>query len=164
MSLKHAAASLLFVCATMAGVAQAAAPETINGIAIMPGVERLSYVSDTYYGVRPAYKACVDGTKGRIADQGDCADDEFTYQDARLNKAYKALMAQLATDKQAATDAQAAQRAWLAFMPKDCAARAPRFGSDAAPATESICRMETTAQRAQQLEDWLMSLTKRGRS
>ncbi|UPG86579.1 lysozyme inhibitor LprI family protein [Luteibacter aegosomatis] len=163
MSLRYAAATLLLACASV-GVANAAAPETINGIAIMPGVERLSHVSDTYYGVRPAYEACVDGTKGRVADQGDCADDEFTYQDGRLNKAYKALMAQLATDKQATTDAQAAQRAWLAFMQKDCAARAPRFGSDAAPATESICRMEATAQRAQQLEDWLMSLTKRGRS
>ncbi|MEX1826056.1 lysozyme inhibitor LprI family protein [Luteibacter sp. CQ10] len=162
MSLKHAAATLLLACAT-AGVAHAAGPDTVNGVAIMPGVERLSYVSDAYYGVRPAFKACVDGTKGRIADQGDCADDEFTYQDGRLNKAYKALMAQLATDKQAATGAQAAQRAWLAFMQKDCAARAPRFGSDAAPATESICRMETTAQRAQQLEDWLMSLAKRGK-
>ncbi|MDF4002797.1 lysozyme inhibitor LprI family protein [Luteibacter sp. PPL552] len=164
MSLKHAAASLILTCAMTAGVAQAAAPDTINGVAIMPGVERLSYVSDAYYGVRPAYKTCVDGTKGRVADQGDCADDEFAYQDARLNKAYKALMAQLATDKQAATDAQSAQRAWLSFMQKDCTARAQRFGSDAAPATESICRMETTAQRTQQLEDWLMSLTKRGRS
>ncbi|MET0936447.1 MAG: lysozyme inhibitor LprI family protein, partial [Luteibacter sp.] len=81
-------------------------------------------------------------------------------QDGRLNKAYKALLAAMTstTEKEAATDAQ---RAWLAFFAKDCAARAARFGLNAAPATESICRMESTAIRAQQIEDWRGSLSSR---
>lgn len=162
MSLKRASAPFLLVC-LLAGGAHAASAETINGIAIMPSVERLSYVSNSYFGVRPTYNACVDATKGRVADQGDCADGEFTYQDARLNKAYKALIAQLGSNGTAADGARDAQRAWIAFSQKDCTARAARFGSDAAPATESICKMEVTAQRAQQLEDWLMSLSKRGK-
>jgi len=131
--------------------------DTINGVAISPGVERLSYISSRYYGVRPAYDACIKETQGHVADQGDCADTEFKYQDERLNEAYKVLTAELSgTDKQAATDAQ---RAWLAFFPKDCSARSARFGSNDAPANESICRMESTDVRAQQLEDWRNSLS-----
>lgn len=153
-------------CAVFAGstmamptppAALASNQDTINGVAITPGVERLSYISTKYYGIRPAYDTCLKETQGHLADQGDCADTEFKYQDERLNKAYKALTASLSgTDKQAAVDAQ---RAWLAFFAKDCSARAARFGSNNAPATESICRMESTAIRAQQLEDWRNSLT-----
>jgi hypothetical protein len=47
----------------------------------------------------------------------------------------------------------------LVFRDKDCAARAGRFGSNAGPATESTCLMESTAHRAQELEDWQTSLT-----
>lgn len=151
----------VFSCSTMAVATPSASSadqqDTINGIAIAPGVERLSYISNRYYGIRPAYDACVKETQGRVVDRGDCADTEFTYQDERLNKAYKALSARLSgSDKQAAVDAQ---RAWLAFFTKDCAARAARFGSNDAPTTESVCRMESTAIRAQQLEDWRNSLS-----
>ena len=155
----------MLACAVFAGSAIAMSPQaslvvnqdTINGVAIAPGVERLSYISTQYYGIRPAYDACVKETQGRTVDQGDCADTEFKYQDERLNKAYKALITSLGgPDKQAAVDAQ---RAWLTFFVKDCSARAARFGSTDAPATESICRMENTAMRAQQLEDWLNSLS-----
>lgn len=157
----------MLACAAFAGSAAAMSPQapstgnqdTINGVAIVPGVERLSYISTRYYGVRPAYDVCVKETQGRVVDQGDCADTEFKYQDERLNKAYKALTTGLgSTTRQAAVDAQ---RAWLAFFTKDCSARAARFGSDYAPATESICRMESTAIRAQQLEDWRNSLSAR---
>jgi uncharacterized protein YecT (DUF1311 family) len=131
--------------------------DTINGVAIAPGVERLSYISTKYYGVRPAYDACLKEAQGRVVDQGDCADTEFRHQDERLNKAYKALITSLSgTDKQAAVNAQ---RAWLAFFAMDCSARTARFGSNDAPATESICCMESTAIRAQQLEDWRSSLS-----
>ncbi|MEP6899596.1 MAG: lysozyme inhibitor LprI family protein [Rhodanobacter sp.] len=151
----------MLTCTVFAGSAAAMSPpqasstnsqDTINGTAIVPGVERLSYISTRYYGVRPAYDACVKETQGRVPDQGDCAETEFSYQDSRLNRAYKALIVGLSgIDKRSVVDAQ---RAWLAFFAKDCSARAGRFGSDDAPATESICRMESTAMRAQQLEDW----------
>lgn len=168
MKRKRIALLPLLACAVFAGspAAMSTPPvfsvgnqDTINGVAIMPGVERLSYISTRYYGVRPTYDACVKEAQGHVPDQGDCADAEFKYQDERLNKAYKALTADLSgTNKQAAVDAQ---RAWLAFFAKDCSARATRFGSDNAPATESICRMEGTAIRAQQLEDWHSSLSSR---
>ncbi|OZI19860.1 hypothetical protein CAL26_20065 [Bordetella genomosp. 9] len=133
----------------------------INGVAIMPGVERLSYVSPRYYGIRPGYDACIKATQGQVPAQGDCADAEYTYQDARLNKAYKALTAAVTSveGKDARQEIQAAQRAWLAFYEKDCAVRAYRFGSTSAPSTLSTCRMERTAIRAQELEDWRISYT-----
>ncbi|WP_226470235.1 lysozyme inhibitor LprI family protein [Luteimonas panaciterrae] len=138
--------------------APASAGEVINGIAIMPGVERLSYISPRYYGIRESYDACFTQAQGAVPAQGECADEEFAYQDARLNKAYRALLSTLETSKDeakpAAAPVQEAQRAWLAFYQKDCAVRAARFGSTAAPSTESICRMESVARRAQELEDW----------
>lgn len=155
--------TIFFRAATAAvfpeAVHQASAqPETINGIATRSGIERLSYISPLYYGIRPAYDACVKQGQGTIPAQQDCADAELAYQDARLNRAYKALLAKLEDlDKRAAIEAQ---RAWLTFRDKDCAARAGRFGSDAGPATESACRMESTALRAQQLEDWRNTLAK----
>lgn len=163
---------LPIACLLLAGNGYAASPapgtqdsaqNVINGVALVPGVERLSYISPKYYGIRPSYSACVANSQGRVVEQGDCADSEFKFQDERLNKAYKAVMATLSSSgsKEAATQAQGAQRAWLAYFDKDCAVRAGRFGSSAAPATESICRMESTAIRAQQLEDWQGSLTAR---
>ena len=130
--------------------------EVINGVAIAPGVERLSYISPRYYGIRPSYDACITATQGQVALQGDCSDAEFTYQDARLNRAYHALLAN--ADAFASADLRAAQRAWLVFYEKDCAVRAPRFGSNAGPSTKAICRMENTAMRAQTLEDWLATI------
>jgi len=131
-------------------------PEAINGIAIRPGIERLSYISPRYFGIRPAYDACMKQSQGAMPKQQDCAEREPASQDDRLNRAYNALLADLDDlDKRAAVDAQ---RAWLAFRDKHCASRAGRFGSDAGPATESICRMERTAYRAQQLEDWHNSI------
>ena len=168
MKKKRIALLPLLACTAFAGscIAMSAPPappagnqDTINGTAIMPGVERLSYISIRYYGVRPTYDACIKETQGHVPDQGDCADAEFKYQDDRLNRAYKTLINGLSgVDKRSAVDAQ---RAWLAFFSKDCAARADRFGSDDAPATEAICRMESTAMRAQQLEDWHSSISSR---
>lgn len=138
--------------------APASAGEVINGIAIVRGVERLSYISPRYYGIRESYDACLKQAQGQIPARGDCADDEFDYQDARLNKVYRALLSTMEAGegdtKSSTAPVQAAQRAWLAFYEKDCSARADRFGSDAAPAMLSICRMESVARRAQELEDW----------
>lgn len=133
-------------------------PETIHGVAIRSDVERLSYISLRYYGVRPAYDACMKQSQGTAPAQQDCAEAELTYQDDRLNRAYKALLANMEDlDKRTAIQAQ---RAWLTFRDKDCGARAGRFGSNAGPATESACLMKSTAYRAQQLEDWRTTLAR----
>jgi uncharacterized protein YecT (DUF1311 family) len=127
-------------------------PETINGVAVSSNAERLSYVSLRFYGIRPAYNAFINVSQVGAPAQQDCKEAEFAYQDDHLNRAYKALLTDLADlDKRAATQAK---RAWRAFRERDCGARAGRFGSNAGPATKSTFLMESTAYRAQQLEDW----------
>ncbi|MGN6382298.1 MAG: lysozyme inhibitor LprI family protein [Dyella sp.] len=133
-------------------------PETTHGVAISSNAERLSLISLRYYGVRPAYDACMEQSQGTAPAQQDCADAELTYQDNRLNRAYKALLGNL--DDLDKREAVQAQRAWLTFRDKDCGARAGRFGSNAGPATESTCLMKSTAYRAQQLEDWRTTLAR----
>jgi uncharacterized protein YecT (DUF1311 family) len=155
---------LALVLAALAPVAGASSaprdndqPETIDGVAIRAGIERLSYISLRYFGVRTSYDACTAQMQGVVPKQQECAEAELAYQDIRLNRAYKILLADLdELDKRAAVEAQ---RAWLVFRDKDCAARAGRFGSNAGPATKSTCLMESTAHRAQELEDWQTSLT-----
>ncbi|ODV15369.1 MAG: hypothetical protein ABT19_09545 [Rhodanobacter sp. SCN 68-63] len=133
-------------------------PEAIHGVAVRSNAERLSLISLRYYGIRPAYDACMKQSQGTVPAQQDCADMELTYQDDRLNRAYKTLLANLDDlDKRAAIQAQ---RAWLTFRDKDCGARAGRFGSNDGPVTESACLMKSTAYRAQQLEDWRRTLAR----
>lgn len=159
----RAALSLALVLAALAPAGEAASVprdtgqlETIDGIAIRPDIERLSYISLRYFGVRPSYDACIAQTQGVVPKQQDCSEAELAYQDSRLDRAYKTLLAGLdELDKRAAISAE---RAWLTFRDKDCAARAGRYGSNAGPTTESVCLMKTTAYRAQQLEDWQSSL------
>lgn len=166
---------LLVACGIGSAAAAGQAPtenspanEVINGIAIMPGIERLSYISLRYYGIRESYDACIAEAKakGEMPLEGDCADKEFEYQDARLNKAFGDLLAALGKEDGGAEltevkAAQEAQTAWLDFHEKDCSARARRFGSTPGPTTLSICSMESTARRAQELEDWRSSFVGR---
>lgn len=131
---------------------------TVHGVAISSNAERLSLVSLRYYGFRPSYDACMKLSQGTAPAQQDCADTELANQDDRLNRAYKALLANLDDlDKRAAIQAQ---RAWLTFRDKDCGARAGRFGSNDGAATESACLMVRNAYRAQPLEDWRRTLAR----
>jgi len=156
----HLGFTISFLASTIVTATFAKQPsrpaDVINGIAIRTDVERLSYISPRYLGIRPAYDACIKETHGVVPKQQDCADAEYAYQDGRLNQAYRELLAAIERDDKQAT--VEAQRAWLSFRDKDCVARAGRFGSDAGPTTQSTCLMESTAHRAQQLEDWTNSI------
>lgn len=136
------------------GAVSAQDSDKIDGVSIMPGIERLSFISGRFYGIRQSYDDCLTKTQGVIPLWGDCADEEFEYQSKRLDTAYRSLLETLAGDETSIASAKAAQEAWQAFSDKDCPARAGRFGSTPGPATLSICTMESTARRAQQLEDW----------
>lgn len=133
----------------------------INGIAIVPGVERLSYISPKYMNIRPEHASCIRLAQGDIAVQMDCAETESKFQDARMNRAYQELIAvykSLGNDYSLdISDIASAQRAWIAFSDLDCSTRSQRFGSKRAPTAEVDCRMKNIALRAQQLEDWRIS-------
>lgn len=70
----------------------------------------------------PDYDRCRekpenDNTPGILR----CGDAEIKFQDARLNKAYKADMADLKDSPAAKAALLKAQRAWIAFRDADCA-------------------------------------------
>lgn len=104
----------------------------------------------------PAYELCWDtpensNTYGILR----CGEAEMAVQDARLNKAYKADMADLADNPVAKAALLKAQRAWIAFRDADCATVRALIGGTIAPIYMQNCHLEHTARRAQALEDLL---------
>jgi len=104
----------------------------------------------------PAYELCLekpenDNTYGML----QCGAAEMAFQDARLNKAYKADMADLAEGPVAKAALLKAQRAWIAFRDADCATVRALSGGTIAPIYVQNCYLEHTARRAQALEDLL---------
>ncbi len=100
----------------------------------------------------PAFGRCMDRSGGVTARMLDCMATETAHQDARLNRAYQALMTSLPAERQRAL--QRAQRAWLAFRDADCRFLADPEGGSVAGVVANDCFMTMTAQRAQTLEDW----------
>lgn len=137
--------------------------DVVPEIVIAPGLERLSYLSPKLVGIRPDYRECLS----KQGHEEDCAEEEWRFQDARMNTAYRTLLSKAGPAKnvrgpEPVTRAStiAAQRAWLDFMNANCAAKALRLGSSQAPATQRVCEMQMTAFRAQELEDWSLSVSR----
>ena len=104
----------------------------------------------------PAYQVCLDKPEnGNTYGMLKCGDAEITFQDARLNKAYKADMADLANGPDAKAALLKAQRAWIAFRDADCATVQLLSGGTIAAIYVQNCYLEHTARRAQALEDLL---------
>jgi len=104
----------------------------------------------------PAYELCLDkpdnsNTYGMLK----CGDAEMAFQDARLNKAYKADMADMAQNPAGKAALLKAQRAWIVFRDADCATIRAVSGGTIASIYVQSCYLEHTARRAQALEDLL---------
>lgn len=103
--------------------------------------------------VRASYLRCVEDGQG-IIEKAACLDPERSYQDQRLNQAYKKLSARLGPERRAAL--VAAQRAWLDFHAKESALEEAVLGS------EQVSNMQLgeneifrLAERANRLEQYL---------
>jgi uncharacterized protein YecT (DUF1311 family) len=155
----------LTACASIAA-GEAPEPESvIDGKAINPRVERLSYVNPRYFGLTEAYAECVDVPSLAAPAMEGCASDEWAIQKERLAKVESALLA-LAEAYSRHSDAdlilsaeqvRRSQASWAQFIADDCSLRARRAGSTWGPALASECDAVSTAYRAQQLEDLLLS-------
>lgn len=99
-------------------------------------------------------QACLDRAGGLIMPMADCHTRELALWDARLNRAYQAIL----TSDVAATSSKdrlrEAQRAWIAYRDRGCQARAEveAGGGSPSPLTSAFCRLEMTALRAHELE------------
>ena len=99
---------------------------------------------------RAAHAVCMEKSGGVTSAMLDCIATEMVWQDARLNKAYKAALAPLSAQrkKQLVT----AQRAWLAFQDANCQFYADPEGGSVAGVMANDCLLSTTASRALELE------------
>ena len=89
-------------------------------------------------------------SKQHAAGMTECITTETQRQDARLNKAYKALMAELPSLRK--KQLQEAQRAWIKFRDTNCAFYDDPDGGTLARVNANACMMTATAERASELE------------
>lgn len=97
------------------------------------------------------YTACMDKTGTTTAGMVDCTSAETKRQDARLNIAYKALIADLSPARK--TQLQEVQRAWIKFRDANCVFYADPDGGTMAVVEGNMCVMTTTTERARELEE-----------
>ena len=96
------------------------------------------------------FKLCMDKSDGVTQSMVECIDAEVRRQDARLNTAYKRLMADLAAARK--KQLQEAQRAWLKFRDSNCDFYYDPEGGTIARVNAVTCMMNSTASRAKELE------------
>ena len=101
-------------------------------------------------GLSQPYAACMGKSSATTRDMIGCITAENQRQGSQLNKAYKALMAELPTPRRA--QLQNAQRAWLKYRDANCAFYADSDGGTLARVNANSCMLTATAQRARELE------------
>lgn len=112
--------SMLFAAALLAAVAQTtSASDSGTAQSIRNGAPR--GISETFY-------ACVELAGGDIPAQGTCMSTEKKIQDARLNRAYKRLLASLDDSKKESV--KIAERSWLDVNAKSVDAELALRGDD----------------------------------
>ena len=105
--------------------------------------------------IRVVATACIQA-EGNMSTAAltQCYGRETEVWDARLNAAYKKLLAD-ADDKDAAEGFRKTQRAWIAFRDASCAQAWLVFKGTMATPMGAYCQMEKTARQAIWLEGWL---------
>ena len=98
------------------------------------------------------FSVCMDKADGVTQHMVECIDAETKRQDARLNKAYKALLADLNPERK--KQLLEAQRAWLKFRDTNCAFYFDPEGGTIARVQAVDCMMTMTASRAKELENF----------
>lgn len=98
--------------------------------------------------LRPAYGACVDKSGGQMEAMTACMDAEFAYQDKRLNRVYKRVMATLA--EPAKTQLRTEERQWITQKDSSCNSGTDPGQFDEINAYD--CKIIATADRAAALE------------
>ena len=104
----------------------------------------------------PAYELCLAAPAGQSTyGMLTCGEAEIKVQDARLNRAYKSDMTDLAQNPAGKAALLKAQRAWIVFRDADCATIRAVSGGTIASIYVQSCYLEHTAVRADALEDLL---------
>lgn len=106
-------------------------------------------------GLRDSYIKCAEATNGSTWEMQSCVEEEFEYQDARLNAAYRKLQSQLpeAQKKSLTQD----ERKWMSDRDESCEWH-PEEEGQAQRIEANICSLKQTSDRANQLEKMLADL------
>ncbi|MGN2245589.1 lysozyme inhibitor LprI family protein [Frateuria sp. GZRR35] len=109
---------------------------------------------DAPKGLTETFYACIDEAKSSDIDKAYCLSQERERQDARLNRAYQALLHKLDGDQK--KDVINAERAWLRWQGKTSPVEGALYGSDLIGNLE-VTENETFAicRQANRLEEYL---------
>jgi uncharacterized protein YecT (DUF1311 family) len=113
-----------------------------------------SQVTDV--GLRQSLSSCMDQSDGLTVKMLDCTEVENTFQDKRLNSAYQALQKKLPAKRRSAL--VKVQRLWISYHDANCKAMIDPEGGTSQSIKTANCYLMSTAQRAQELEDWKTEL------
>ena len=105
-------------------------------------------------GVRLSYGACLDRSNGITSSMLDCNGKEQSYQDKRLNAAYRGLMAGLPEDKRRKLRQE--ERGWIKERDGTCVE--PKDSGTARDLDYSNCFLNETAKQATKLQDMLKAI------
>jgi uncharacterized protein YecT (DUF1311 family) len=96
------------------------------------------------------FSNCMDKSGGVTLTMIECIVSENKLQDARLNKAYKGLLADLTPTRK--SQLLEAQRAWIKFRDTNCSFYDDPEGGSMARVSAHDCVMRATTVRARELE------------
>ena len=112
--------------------------------------------------IRQIFRDCVEAAPARDTIMGwketdiECGAREQAAWDVILNRDYRALRARIGEFSDTAPDAlRDAQRKWIAFRDADCAWPLDFLRGNDAHHQSVQCPLETTAERAIELNQWL---------
>lgn len=142
---------LLLLCIFAAGGCErlsAKSPEKPLIAASTPSSANGSALRDSYY-------KCADSSNGETWNIQSCIENEFSYQDVRLNSSYRNLLSRLSdSDK---TLLRNEERKWILDKDKSCPWDG-RVDGQAQRIDANVCSLKKTAERAAQLEEELHQL------
>jgi len=104
---------------------------------------------------RDSYYECAASNDGATWDIQACIEEEFVYQDSKLNSTYKALLSQLPREEKESMKME--ERTWVAEKEAACKWDAETEGQ-AQRIEANLCSLEKTATRARYLEELLQNL------
>ncbi|XHH28517.1 lysozyme inhibitor LprI family protein [Xanthomonas euroxanthea] len=100
--------------------------------------------------LRPSYDKCVRQSNAVHPVMMGCNNSEYEYQNARLNKVYRALMLKMAKDEK--SELKQEERDWIKRRDDLCRSNGALGGGQAEALEDSSCMLNATAARADELE------------
>lgn len=99
-------------------------------------------------GIRATYDVCINAAATAFTATQKCIENEYDYQDARLNRVYKKLMKQLSSPERSKLRIE--ERKWITYRDQQCSTNDD--DSQGYRLASNDCSLEQTAKRATMLE------------